>query len=108
MSRTVRYTANNHLYQEHFNMRMLDEHRANISNKKYSDRRQVQVIYPLDIALLSCPFQGTVLTGLAGDRRVVLLIDGDKWSQGRPVLEVIDTKSKTKPNIERIVYKELK
>ena len=49
-----------------------------------------------------------MLTGLAGDRQVVLLIDGDKWSQGRPVLEVIDTKIKTEPNIDRIVYKELK
>ena len=45
------------------------------------------------------------MTGLAGDRRVVLLLDGDKWSQGRPVLEVIDTKTKTMPNIDRIVYK---
>ena len=48
-----------------------------------------------------------MLTGTVGDRRVILLMEGDRWSKGRPVLEVIDTKITDGPKIDRIVYKKL-
>lgn len=75
-------------------------------NDYYSIKPENSKIMNIGIELKSKP--GTVLTGLAGDRRIVLLLDGDKWSKGRPVLEVIDTKTKIMPNIDRIVYKKEK
>ena len=46
-----------------------------------------------------------MLTGTVGDRRVMLLFEGDRWSKGRPVLKVIDTKITNGPKVDRIVYK---
>lgn len=47
---------------------------------------------------------GKILSGTVGDRWVVLRMDGDKYSKGRPVLEIIDTVPKPGPGTDKIVY----
>ena len=49
--------------------------------------------------------QGRRLLGVAGDRRVRLLFNGDKLSQGKPVIEIFDDKRPSGAYIDRVVYR---
>ena len=61
------------------------------------------MFYLLIKATMFC--QGRRILGVAGDRRVRLLIHGDKLSQGKPVIEIFDDKRPSGAYIDRVVYR---
>lgn len=56
--------------------------------------------------------EGQVYHGTVGDREVRLLLNGDGYSNGRPVLDVIESRSsslrnsKDQPYVDRFIYKD--
>ena len=54
---------------------------------------------------LNLALKGRRLLGVAGDRRVRLLFEGDELSHGKPVIEILNDRKWPGANVDRVIYR---